>query len=87
MHVEVIESLDTSSCVNALWRFFALRGQAKKFLSGRGTNFIGASKELGMDKTVLKGPRLQLGIQPTSCLPHGRLLGAHDQHRTENSGL
>ncbi|XP_060771343.1 uncharacterized protein LOC132882106 [Neoarius graeffei] len=52
VHIEVIDSLDTSSCVNALRRFFSLRGPAKKLLSDRGTNFIGASKELGMDKTL-----------------------------------
>lgn len=52
VHIEVIESLDTSSCVNALRRFFALRGPAKKLLSDRGTNFVGASRELGMDRTM-----------------------------------
>lgn len=52
VHIEVIDSLDTSSCVNALRRFFSLRGPAKKLLSDCGTNFIGASKELGMDKTL-----------------------------------
>ncbi|KAM9741924.1 uncharacterized protein ACNS7B_012839 isoform 1-T4 [Menidia menidia] len=52
VHIEVIESLDTSSCINTLRRFFALRGPAKQLLSDRGTNFIGASKELGMDKSM-----------------------------------
>ncbi|XP_034567767.1 uncharacterized protein LOC117832644 [Notolabrus celidotus] len=33
-------------------RFFALRGPAKQLQSDCGTNFIGACKELGMDKTV-----------------------------------
>nr|XP_054592946.1 uncharacterized protein LOC129159777 [Nothobranchius furzeri] len=52
VHIEVIESLDTSSCVNALRRFFAPRGPAKQLLSDRGTNFISTSKELGMDKSL-----------------------------------
>ena len=52
VHIEVIESMDTSSCINALRRFFALRGPAKQLRSDCGTNFIGASKELGMDKAV-----------------------------------
>ncbi|XP_059825057.1 uncharacterized protein LOC132393663 [Hypanus sabinus] len=52
MHIEVIESLDTSSCINALRRLFALRGPAKQLRSDCGTNFVGASEELGMDKTV-----------------------------------
>lgn len=52
VHKEIVESMDSSSCVNALRRFFALRGHAKQLLSDRDTNFIGACKELGMDKGV-----------------------------------
>ncbi len=52
VHIEIIESMDTSSCINALRRFFALRGPAKQLRYDCGTNFIGACKELGMDKTV-----------------------------------
>ncbi|KAK0139185.1 hypothetical protein N1851_024265 [Merluccius polli] len=48
VHIEVIDSMDTASCINALRRFFALRGPAKQLRSDRGTNFIGASSELGM---------------------------------------
>ncbi|XP_056110281.1 uncharacterized protein LOC130087825 [Rhinichthys klamathensis goyatoka] len=74
VHMEVIESLDTSSCVNALRRFFALRGPAKKLISDRGTNFIGASKELGMDKA------LQLYLNDQGCSwefnpPHASHMG------------
>lgn len=32
-HMEVIESMDTSSCINALRRFFAIRGPAKQLRS------------------------------------------------------
>lgn len=39
IHIEVIESLETSSCINALIRFFALRGPAKKLRLDCGTNF------------------------------------------------
>lgn len=48
VHIELIESMDSSSCINALRRFFALRGPAKQLRSDRGTNFVGASVELGM---------------------------------------
>lgn len=51
VHIEVIDSMDTSSCINALRRFFAIRGPAKKVMSDCGTNFMGACKELGMSKT------------------------------------
>lgn len=48
VHIEVIASMDTSSCINALRRFFAIRGPAKQLRSDCGTNFIGACRELGM---------------------------------------
>ncbi|XP_061762157.1 uncharacterized protein LOC133556345 [Nerophis ophidion] len=52
VHIELIESMDTSSCINALRRFFALRGPANQLHSDCGTNFTGACKELGMNKAV-----------------------------------
>lgn len=45
-HIEVLESMSTSSLINALRRFFAIRGSPKQLCSDRGTNFIGACKEL-----------------------------------------
>lgn len=45
--MEVVESLSTSSFINALRRFTAIRGPAKLFRSDRGMNFVGACKELG----------------------------------------
>lgn len=50
IHIEVVESMDASSCINALRRFFAVRGPAKQLRSDRGTNFIAASVELGMER-------------------------------------
>lgn len=46
MHIELIESMTTSSFINALRRFFFIRGPAKLLHSDRGTNFVGACKEL-----------------------------------------
>ncbi|CAL9691166.1 unnamed protein product [Knipowitschia caucasica] len=48
VHIEIIESMDTCSCINAIRRFFAIRGPAKQLRSDRGTNFIATSVELGM---------------------------------------
>ena len=42
IHVEVIESMSSSSFVNSLRRFEALRGPVKLYRSDRGTNFVGA---------------------------------------------
>ncbi|KAI4905881.1 hypothetical protein NFI96_001270 [Prochilodus magdalenae] len=45
-HIEVLESMDSSSFINALRRFFSVRGPAKQIRSDCGTNFIGACKEV-----------------------------------------
>ncbi|XP_035984676.1 uncharacterized protein LOC118558276 [Fundulus heteroclitus] len=52
VHIEVIESLDTSSFINALRRFLSVRGPVKHIRSDRGTNFIGACKELKMTSNI-----------------------------------
>ena len=46
VHIEVANSLDTSSFINALRRFIACRGQPTEIRSDNGTNFQGAEKEL-----------------------------------------
>ena len=46
IHLEMARSLDTSSCINALRRFIARRGQVKIMRSDNGTNFVGSDKEL-----------------------------------------
>lgn len=50
LHIEIVESMDASNCINALRHFFAIRGPTKHLRSDCGTNFIGASKELGLSK-------------------------------------
>lgn len=74
VHIEVIESMDASSCINALRRFFSLRGPAKQLRSDCGTNFIGACRELEMDRTVQR----YLGEQGCSWsfnVPHASHMG------------
>lgn len=41
--------MTSSSFINALRRFTALRGPVKEFRSDQGTNFIGAVNELGLN--------------------------------------
>ena len=79
VHIEVIESMDTSSCINALRRFFAIRGPAKQLRSDCGTNFIGASKELEFLKTA-KEPDVQQYLSNHACTwefnpPHASHMG------------
>lgn len=58
IHIEVIESLNTSSFINALRCFLAVRGPVKHICSDRGTNFVDACKDLKIpsntDSTIMK---------------------------------
>ncbi|KAL4009520.1 hypothetical protein ACER0C_003372 [Sarotherodon galilaeus] len=77
VHLEVIESLSTSSFINALRRFTAIRGPAKLFRSDRGTNFVGACKELGITP---EDATLQSYLKDQGCtwdfnLPHSSHMG------------
>ncbi|XP_039892096.1 uncharacterized protein LOC120736184 [Simochromis diagramma] len=49
VHIEVIETMTTTSFINGLRRFIAIRGPIKTIRSDRGTNFTGAYKELRLD--------------------------------------
>lgn len=46
IHLEVAEHLNTSSCINAVRRFFARKGEPREFFSDNGTNFHGSDNEL-----------------------------------------
>ena len=46
VHIEVVPSLDTNSCVMGVERFIARRGTPTTIMSDNGTNFVGAQKEL-----------------------------------------
>ena len=59
IHLETANSLDTSSFINSLRRFLSIRGPIRQLRSDRGTNFVGAKRELkealeGMDDNRLK---------------------------------
>ena len=45
VHVGIVTSMDTSSCVMGVKRFVSLRSTPAMIWSGNGTNFIGAQKE------------------------------------------
>lgn len=49
VHIELVEELSSSSFINALRRFIAIRGPVKLFRSDRGTNFIGSTDDLHVD--------------------------------------
>ncbi len=79
VHIEIIESLDTSSYINAMRRLFAIRRPVRQFRSDCGTNFVAASKELGFSK-VAKDPEMQKYLTSCSCSwefkpPHASHMG------------
>lgn len=79
VHIEVIESLDTSSFINALRWFLAIRGPVKTIRSDRDTNIISACKELkipsNMDNTAvqtyLKKQQCTWTFNPPHASPFG----------------
>ncbi|XP_038062985.1 uncharacterized protein LOC119733659 [Patiria miniata] len=80
IHIEVIEAMDTSSCINALRRFFAIRGPAKQLRSDCGTNFIGACNELQLGKEQQQGNDVQHYLSEHGCTwefnpPHSSHMG------------
>ena len=46
VHIEVLDSMGTSSFINALHRFISRRGNPQTICSDNGTNFVGTEKEL-----------------------------------------
>ena len=45
VHLELVESLDTASCIDAVHRFIARRCQPKAIFSDNDTTFVGAARE------------------------------------------
>ncbi|XP_040172707.1 uncharacterized protein LOC120905736 [Anopheles arabiensis] len=46
VHIELVQSLSTSDCLMAVRSFMARRGTPIEIVSDRGTNFVGADREL-----------------------------------------
>ncbi|XP_075530085.1 uncharacterized protein LOC142563417 [Dermacentor variabilis] len=80
VHIEVIESMDTSSFIDALRRFFAIRGPAKQLRSDCGTNFVGACTELKVSTTGPDHEKLGTFLSDHGCTwvfnpPHASHMG------------
>lgn len=79
VHIEVIESMDGSSFINSLRRFFAIRGPSQQIHSDWGTNFVGACNELEFHK-VMKDSKVQRYVNSQGCTwdfnpPHSSHMG------------
>ncbi|XP_019713518.1 uncharacterized protein LOC109508118, partial [Hippocampus comes] len=80
VHIELIEAMDTSSFINALRRFLAMRGPVKQIRSDCGTNFKGTSKELHMLATDPEEPNVNKYLGEQGCTwifnpPHSSHMG------------
>nr|XP_055025104.1 uncharacterized protein LOC129414995 [Misgurnus anguillicaudatus] len=78
IHIEIIESMDTSSFINALRRFIAIRGPVKQLRSDRGTNFVGACHELLIPSNINK--KVERFLTDQGCMwefnpPHASHMG------------
>lgn len=80
VHLEVIEGMDTPSFINALRRFFSVKGPAKQLRSDCGTNFTGACRELSFDIKNPGDPNLKTFLNNSGCTwvfnpPHSSHMG------------
>ena len=75
VHLEVIEELSTSSFINAVRRFYAIRGPVEVFRSDCETNFVRCTNVL---KEYLLRNGTVLEIPPSSFITHGWSLGMDD---------
>ena len=58
VHLEIAHSLDTNSCLMAIRRMMARRGQPANIWSDNGNNFVGTEKELREAVKLLDGERI-----------------------------
>ena len=79
VHLEIVPSLDTSSCVMCIEQFIARRGTPSAIWSDNGTNFVGAQKELlacikswnGMAPTIFAHKGVTWKLNPPGAPHHG----------------
>ena len=58
VHLEVADGLDTDSCINAIRRFLARRGNVVYIRSDSGTNLVSARRELSGELQKLNSLRV-----------------------------
>ncbi|XP_070206193.1 uncharacterized protein [Littorina saxatilis] len=80
IHIEVIEEMTSSSFINALRRFISLRGPVQELRSDRGTNFVGAAKELNMESLFKEDGLVQGHLRKSGVIwrfnpPHASHMG------------
>ena len=67
VHLEILYKMDTDSCISALRRFLATRGNVRTIRSDGGTNFVGASNELKKAWKEMDHSRIHTLLQSEAC--------------------
>ena len=67
VHIELIESLDTSSFINALRRFMAIQGPVKQLRCDCGTIFVGARNELESTLAEMSQEDIKTYLERNGC--------------------
>ena len=70
IHIETLESMDTSSFICALRCFFALRGPASLLRCDPGTNFVGGKSELKNAMKEMDQCKLEKYVRAQGCEWH-----------------
>lgn len=64
IHIEIIESLNVKSALNALFNTFNLRGKPSIIISDNGTNFVGSERKLSEELEIYNANAEKLGRTP-----------------------
>ena len=68
IHIEMIEDMSSSSFIHALRRFISLRGPVKEFRSDRGTNFVGATDGLRINRVNVEDGQISNFLYNTDTI-------------------
>lgn len=67
VHIEVTDTLETDSFINAQRRFVCIRGPIQQLRSDQGTNFVGARTELKTALQELDHAKIRNELQRHDC--------------------
>lgn len=67
VHLEIANSLETDSFINALRRFISRRGPIRQLRSDQGTNFVGARRELAEALAEMDHGKIKTELLKNQC--------------------